>query len=540
MKIAVAQLNFLVGDIDENAERIIQETKKIATDFQADLVVFPELALTGYPPEDLLFRPGFYKRCHRAMEYIKENIDQTAIIIGYPDKIDGKIYNKAAAIHQHKIIADYAKQELPNYTVFDEKRYFAAGNQACVFEFHNIKIGLIICEDSWHTPPMLQSKNTGAQLIISINASPYHKTQVAAREAALKKRIHETQLPVIYANLVGGQDELVFDGGSMVFDAQGNRCQQAAFYKEATMLVEVEAKNNNVEIKPHPLPKPFSLEQQLYETLKLGVTDYIHKNRFLSAYVGLSGGVDSALTLAIAVDAIGSDNVTALIMPSQYTAKMSIEDAISEADALGVKYHILEINTLLNCFLKTLAPVFQNKAPDTTEENLQARIRGMLLMAMSNKFGGIVLTTGNKSELSVGYATLYGDMAGGFSVIKDLTKTQVYKLAHLRNQITPVIPERVLTRAPSAELKPNQTDQDKLPPYDVLDEILERYIEKEEGPTDLVAAGFEKSTVDDVIKMISQNEYKRRQAPIGVRLTQKAFGKDRRYPITSGYSRSKQ
>ena len=361
MKIAVAQLNFLVGDIDENAERIIQETKKIATDFQADLVVFPELALTGYPPEDLLFRPGFYKRCHRAMEYIKENIDQTAIIIGYPDKIDGKIYNKAAAIHQHKIIADYAKQELPNYTVFDEKRYFAAGNQACVFEFHNIKIGLIICEDSWHTPPMLQSKNTGAQLIISINASPYHKTQVAAREAALKKRIHETQLPVIYANLVGGQDELVFDGGSMVFDAQGNRCQQAAFYKEATMLVEVEAKNNNVEIKPHPLPKPFSLEQQLYETLKLGVTDYIHKNRFLSAYVGLSGGVDSALTLAIAVDAIGSDNVTALIMPSQYTAKMSIEDAISEADALGVKYHILEINTLLNCFLKTFAPLFQKK-----------------------------------------------------------------------------------------------------------------------------------------------------------------------------------
>lgn len=539
MKIAVAQLNFLVGDIDGNADRIIQETKKIAAEYQADLIVFPELALTGYPPEDLLFRPGFYKRCHRAMEYIKENINETAIIIGYPDKIDGKIYNKAAVIHQHKIIADYAKQELPNYTVFDEKRYFAAGNQACVFEFHGIKIGLIICEDIWHSPPMLQAKNAGAQLIISINASPYHKTQVASREATIKDRIKETQLPVIYANLVGGQDELVFDGGSMVFNEKGIHCQQTAFYKEAVMLVEIETHHHGVEIKSHPLPKPFSLEQQLYEALKLGVKDYMQKNRFPSAYVGLSGGVDSALTLAIAADAIGSENVTALIMPSQYTAKMSIEDAIAEADALGVKYHILEIDTLLNCFLNTLAPVFQNKAPDTTEENLQARIRGMLLMAMSNKFGGIVLTTGNKSELSVGYATLYGDMAGGFSVIKDLTKTQVYKLAHLRNQITPVIPERVLTRAPSAELKPNQTDQDKLPPYDVLDNILERYIEKDEGPTDLIAAGFDKNTVDDVIKMINQNEYKRRQAPIGVRLTQKAFGKDRRYPITSGYTRSK-
>lgn len=539
MKIAVAQLNFLVGDIDGNAERIVLETKKIAAEYQADLVVFPELALTGYPPEDLLFRPGFYKRCHRAMEYIKENIDETAIIIGYPDKINGKIYNKAAVIHQHTIIADYEKQELPNYTVFDEKRYFAAGNQPCVFEFHGIKIGLMICEDIWHAPPIMQAKNAGAQLIISINASPYHKNQISFRENALRERAEETHLPIIYANLIGGQDELVFDGGSMVFDAQGKRCQQAAFYKEAVMRVEIETKNNIVEIKSHPLPTPLSLEQQLYETLKLGVKDYIHKNRFPNAYVGLSGGVDSALTLAIAADAIGSENVTALIMPSQYTAKMSIEDAISEAGALGVKYHILEIDTLLNCFLNTLAPVFQHKAPDTTEENLQARIRGMLLMAMSNKLGGIVLTTGNKSELSVGYATLYGDMAGGFSVIKDLPKTVVYKVARYRNQISSVIPERVLTRAPTAELKPNQTDQDKLPPYDILDEILERYIEKDEGPMDLIAAGFEKKVVDDVINMVNANEYKRRQAPIGVRLTQKAFGKDRRYPITSGYTRSK-
>lgn len=538
LKIAIAQLNFLVGDIDGNAERIIAETKKIAEQDQADVVVFPELALTGYPPEDLLFRSGFYKRCHHAMEYIKENINDTAIIIGYPDKIHGKIYNKAAVIHKHKIMADYAKQELPNYTVFDEKRYFTSGNQPCVFKFKGIQIGLVICEDIWHTSPILASKNAGAQLIICINASPYHKTQIETREKTLKERVTETQLPIIYANLVGGQDELVFDGSSMVFDTQGNHAQQAAFCKEAIMIVEAEIKNNNVDISRHTLPSSLSREQQLYEILKLGVKDYIHKNHFPRTYVGVSGGVDSALTLAIAADAIGPENVVALIMPSQYSAKMSAEDGIALCDALGVPYHIIPIEPLLNAFLNALAPVFQNKEPDSTEENLQARIRGMLLMAMANKFGGIVLTTGNKSELSVGYATLYGDMAGGFSVIKDLTKTQVYKLSRYRNQITPVIPERILTRAPSAELKPNQLDQDSLPPYDILDEILERYIEKDESRADIIEAGFDKPIVDNIVKMINQNEYKRRQAPIGVRLTQKAFGKDRRYPITSGYTRS--
>jgi len=539
MKIAIAQLNFLVGDIYGNAERIIYETNRIATEHKVDLVVFPELALSGYPPEDLLFRPGFYKRCQRALTHIEKSIGNTAIIVGYPES-DGKAhYNKAAFIQHGKIMADYAKQELPNFTVFDEKRYFTPGNKPCVFELNGIHIGLIICEDVWHQNPIKQAKNAGAQFIISINASPYDRKQVRARELMLEKRADETQLPIIYANLVGGQDELVFDGGSMVIDADGNRCQQALFYKEDCMIVDVTLQHDKAIISPKKLPDIVSQETHIYETLKLGVQDYIQKNNFPGALIGLSGGIDSALTLAIAVDAIGADKVTAVIMPSRFTAQISIDDAIAEAEALGVEYHIIEIDTLFNTFIKTLAPIFKNTASDSTEENLQARIRGMLLMALSNKFGKIVLTTGNKSELSVGYATLYGDMAGGFSVIKDVPKTLVYTLAHYRNKISPVIPARVMTRAPTAELKENQTDQDKLPPYDILDDILERYIEKDEEPTQIVEAGFDQKSVDDVVRMINLNEYKRRQAPIGIRLTQRAFGKDRRYPITSGYLRTK-
>ncbi|HLB56919.1 MAG TPA: NAD+ synthase [Coxiellaceae bacterium] len=535
MKIALAQLNFLVGDIDGNADRIIQESKKIS----ADLIVFPELALTGYPPEDLLFRPGFYKRCQRALHRIAENIGKKNIIIGYPESNHKTHYNKAALICDGKIIADYAKQELPNYTVFDEKRYFSAGDKSCVFELNNIKIGLVICEDLWHKNPVKQAKNDGAELIISINASPYDRKKVRERENTLKQRATENHIPIVYLNLVGGQDELVFDGGSMAVDANGDRCVQGKYYSEEIIIIDVELKNKKIIIEPQKLPERLPQEFHIYETLKLGVRDYIRKNNFPGALIGLSGGIDSALTLAIAADAIGAEKVTAVIMPSQFTAQMSIDDAIEEAKALGIEYHIIKIDELLAQFLKTLSPIFKNAAHDSTEENLQARIRGMLLMALSNKFGKIVLTTGNKSEMSVGYATLYGDMAGGFSVIKDVPKTLVYKLAHYRNKINKVIPDRVITRAPTAELKENQTDQDKLPPYDVLDEILERYIEKDEEPTQIVNAGFNKKTVDDVVHMINANEYKRRQAPIGIRLTQRAFGKDRRYPITSGYARSK-
>ena len=539
LTIAVAQLNFLVGDIDGNAERIIQETNRIAKEQPVDCVVFPELALSGYPPEDLLFRPGFYKRCQRALTHIAKNIGKTGIIIGFPAGVGHTHYNKAAFIQSGKIIADYAKQELPNFTVFDEKRYFTAGKQPCVFEINGIKIGLIICEDVWHPGPIMQAKNAGAQMIISINASPYDRNQIRARETMLKNRTNETHLPIIYANIIGGQDELVFDGGSMVVDANGNRCQQAPYFVENTMIVEANMHDDAVIIVPQKLPERLSQETQMYETLKLGVHDYIDKNNFPGALIGLSGGIDSALTLAIAADAIGADKVTAVIMPSRFTAQMSIDDAIAEAEALGVEYHILKIDTLLDHFLQILAPIFNSTPADTTEENLQARIRGMLLMALSNKFGKIVLTTGNKSELSVGYATLYGDMAGGFSVIKDVPKTLVYKLSKYRNEIHLVIPERVFTRPPTAELAHNQTDQDKLPPYDMLDDILERYIEKDEEPTQIVNAGFEQAIVDSVVRMINFNEYKRRQSPIGIRLTRRAFGKDRRYPITSGYLRTK-
>lgn len=538
MKIVIAQLNFLVGDIYGNADRIIRETHHITEKHCADLIVFPELTLSGYPPEDLLFRPGFYTRCERALSHIINHVTDTAIIIGLPQKINEKCYNKALVIQHKKIIAEYAKQELPNFTVFDEKRYFTPGNQPCVFECQKIKMGLLICEDVWHPNPIQQAKNAGAECIISINASPYDRKQIRAREAVLKKRVEETQLPILYANLIGGQDELVFDGGSMVINAQGDIIQQAPYYEEDHLLVEIKKQNRVIHITPQKLPEMMSHEKHIYETLKLGVRDYIQKNNFPGALVGLSGGVDSALTLAIAADAIGADKVTAVIMPSRFTAQMSIDDAIAEATALGVPYHILNIDTLFTHFLETLSPVFENQAVNATEENIQARIRGMLLMALSNKFGKIVLTTGNKSELSVGYATLYGDMAGGFSVIKDVPKTIVYKLAQYRNEIAPVIPKRVLTRAPTAELAFNQKDQDKLPPYDILDDILERYIEKDEEPTQIVAAGFDKQMVDDVVRMINRNEYKRRQAPIGIRLTQRAFGKDRRYPITSGYLRS--
>ncbi|MCX7121163.1 MAG: NAD+ synthase [Gammaproteobacteria bacterium] len=538
LRLAIAQLNFLVGDIDGNAERIIEETNKITKQHPVDCVIFPELALTGYPPEDLLFRPGFEKRCRRALLHIEKNIGKTGVILGYPERQGEALYNKAAFIQNGSVVADYAKQELPNFTVFDEKRYFTEGNKPCVFEINGIKIGLLICEDIWHSNPVLQAKKAGAELIITINASPYDRNQIRARETTLKQRTLETHLPIIYANIIGGQDELVFDGGSMVIDSSGNRCQQAPYFVENIMLVEIHQNNNVLEIAQQKLPERASQETQIYETLKLGVRDYILKNNFPGAIIGLSGGIDSALTLAIAADAIGADKVIALIMPSQFTAKMSIDDAISEADALGVQYHIISIDHLLENYLQTLAPIFNNKAADATEENLQARIRGMLLMAYSNKFGNIVLTTGNKSELSVGYATLYGDMAGGFSVLKDVPKTLVYALSRYRNHLNAVIPERVFTRAPTAELKHDQTDQDKLPPYDILDEILERYIEKDEEPTEIISAGFDKKTVDDVVRMINFNEYKRRQAPIGIRLTQRAFGKDRRYPITSGYTRS--
>lgn len=540
LKIVVAQVDFLVGDIAGNATKIIQCTQKAIADSQADIVVFPELALSGYPPEDLLIRPGFYTRCERALESIIAAQLQTTIIVGYPQKVGSKHFNAAAIISNGQVLDIYAKQLLPNYTVFDEKRYFSAGEKSCVFGIKNVKIGLIICEDVWFKKPAQMALENGAQIIITINASPFNRNQATLREKTLQERAKEIRVPIIYANLVGGQDELVFDGGSMVVDEEAHVCQRAAYFKEETMLVEFEL-GPKPKIMHCQLPPQLSLNENVYQALTLGVRDYIEKNHFPGAIIGLSGGIDSALTLAIAVDAIGAERVRVLLMPSRFTAKMSVEDAIAEAQHLNVQYDIIDIEPIFKAFLNSLDPLFKNYEKDSTEENLQARIRGMLLMALSNKTGSIVLTTGNKSEMSVGYATLYGDMAGGFCVLKDILKTMVYDLAHYRNEISPIIPERVLTRAPSAELADNQTDQDSLPPYPILDEILQDYIEKDMDAAEIFAQGkdhLDLPTIHKVVAMVNRNEYKRRQAPVGIRITERAFGKDRRYPITSGYSKN--
>lgn len=537
--IVVAQINLLVGDIKGNAQRIIEVTQQAVKDHQADIVLFPELALSGYPPEDLLLRPGFYTRCAAALETITKSTTNTTIIIGFPEKEGDNCYNKAAIIQDGKIIASYAKHCLPNYTVFDEMRYFTAGTTPCVFKLKGINIGVTICEDLWRDGPAHQSVDAGAEIILSLNASPYDRNKVRARLTMLENRISKVNVPVVYANLVGGQDELVFDGGSMVVDENGKHCQQAAYYEEELMPVEIEiGVGKTLAITPHTLPHRLSIEENLYKALVLGVRDYVNKNNFPGAILGLSGGIDSGLTVAIIVDALGADRVQAVMMPSRFTASISLEDAQKQAETLGIQYDVIEIEPAFKALLAALSDQFAGTEPGTAEENLQARIRGTLLMAISNKKGSIVLTTGNKSEFSVGYTTLYGDMAGGFSVLKDIPKTMVYRLADYRNTLSTVIPDRVIEREPSAELAEDQKDRDTLPPYPVLDEILDRYVEKDQDPRNIYAAGLDKDTVNRVVTLLNANEYKRRQAPIGIRTTQRAFGKDRRYPITSGYTKN--
>jgi NAD+ synthase (glutamine-hydrolysing) len=530
--VVLAQLNPLVGDIKGNTARVLALYRTSCAD-AVDVLVFPELVLTGYPPEDLLLRPALSSRIEKSLEQCCRATQNQSLVmvLGYPAWRDGALYNCAGVIGAGKLTAEYRKQYLPNYQVFDERRYFAAGTAPCVFNIKGTTAALTICEDIWHPEPMQQAKAAGAALMISINASPYHIDKQQEREAILALRAREGVMPVIYVNAVGGQDELVFDGGSLAMDANGVLLARAPAFEETALRLTLAD-------KPAPLPIQALLPTptSIYQALVTGVRDYVNKNKFKGVVLGLSGGIDSALTLAIAVDALGADRVEAVMMPFRYTSNISIEDAEEQARCLRVPLQNISIAPMYEAFVKSLEVEFSGKPEDKTEENIQARCRGVLLMAISNKKGYLVLTTGNKSEMAVGYCTLYGDMVGGFAVLKDVTKTKVYELAHYRNSISPVIPSRVIERPPSAELAPDQKDQDSLPPYSLLDQIIELYVEQDKSVRNMVESGFDAATVKHVVAMIDFNEYKRRQAPIGTRITQRGFGRDRRYPITSGWS----
>jgi NAD+ synthase (glutamine-hydrolysing) len=525
-----------VGDIEGNANLILQWTLRARDELQAHVVVFPELALTGYPPEDLLLRPGMYERVNAALNMLTANISGITSLIGFPEKTAQGVYNAVAVVNNGTCEAVARKNYLPNYSVFDEKRYFISSNEACVFGVNNINLGICICEDIWYPEPVSNAVASGARLILNVNASPFHKDKTTDREDVVKQRVKESQVPVLYANLVGGQDELVFDGQSFVIGADTVLTHRLPAYTETLSLVEFDA--NLKPLNPEIVPL-LSEEASVYQALVTGVRDYVTKSGFSGVVIGLSGGIDSALTLSIAVDALGADKVEAVMMPSRYTHDISVEDAQEQADILGVHFSVIPIEKPFKTFLELLEGEFAGKEVDATEENIQARCRGLILMAISNKKGKMVLTTGNKSEMSVGYATLYGDMAGGYDVLKDVKKTLVFRLAEYRNSLSQNIPQRVIERPPSAELAPDQKDSDSLPPYEILDAILERYVEQDMGLEDIVAAGYERETVLRVLKMVDNNEYKRRQAAPGVRITKRAFGRDRRYPIISGYGRNR-
>lgn len=540
LRIAIAQINLLVGDIEGNTEAIIDWMLRAQDEKKADIIIFPELALTGYPPEDLLFRPGLYERIDAALKKIAQEVSGITALIGYPEKTGEGVYNSVAVLQCGRKIKSVRKNYLPNYSVFDEKRYFiAAKDDADVSGFivKNIQIGVCICEDIWYPEPAKKAVDAGARLIINPNASPFHVQKLNEREEVIRQRISEVNVPIVYANVVGGQDELVFDGHSFVMDNEQRLSYRFADFEEVLAIVEFDATT----LKPlsSSIVPTLSTQASVYKALVTGVRDYVSKNGFPGVVIGLSGGIDSALTLSIAVDALGADRVEAVMMPSCYTLNMSVEDAKEQAELLGVSFKIIPIEKPFNTFLELLADEFSGMDVDTTEENIQARCRGLLLMAISNKKGKMVLTTGNKSEMAVGYSTLYGDMAGGYDVLKDVPKTLVFQLSEYRNSISANIPQRVIDRPPSAELAPDQKDSDSLPDYDILDEILEKYVEQDMGLEDIVEAGFEREVVRRVLRLVDINEYKRRQAAPGIRITQRAFGRDRRYPITSGYGRSR-
>ena len=532
--IALAQINPLLGDLSGNA-RLISQAAAEAFKKGATVVLTPELSLTGYPPEDLLLRPAFIEAAEAELKRLTLELKQfpgLVVIVGHPQQTSVGLQNYASVLRDGQVIAGYAKQELPNHEVFDEVRYFVAGNQACVFENAGIQYGLILCEDAWHAGPAKQAHDAGAQVLLVLNASPYHLQKETLRIEVLRKHIAVSKMPLIYVNAVGGQDELVFDGGSFALNSQGQVVMAMPQFDIGLGFVSLNAEG---ELEQGLIAPPQSIEAQAYQALVLGVRDYVQKNRFPGVIIGLSGGVDSALVLAIAVDALGADKVRAVMMASRYTADISWIDAREMAQNLGVQYDEIPISGPVDAFEHSLAEQFRGLELDATEENIQARVRGTLLMALSNKTGRLVLTTGNKSEMAVGYCTLYGDMAGGFAVIKDIAKTLVYRLCAYRNSIEPVIPERILTRAPSAELRPDQKDQDSLPSYEVLDAIVERYMEQNQSIAQMITAGFDADSVEKVTRLIKLNEYKRRQAPPGIKVTTRAFGRDWRYPITSQF-----
>lgn len=531
LRIAVAQINCVVGDIDHNSALILNAARDAHAQ-GADLLLTPELGLCGYPPEDLLLRPDFHRACARALSDIAAAApDGIALLVGHPHASGDRLYNAASLIRAGRIESTYFKQRLPNYEVFDEERYFDEGSVALVVEVAGVRVGVNICADVWEAGAPEAAAAAGAQVLAVLNASPWHLNKPVTREQVLGDRVLTIGIPAVYCNLVGGQDELVFDGASFALDRRGWLAWRAPHCREHLQVIDI----RDGDVVPLAVPPEAPVEQDCYEALVLGVRDYLGKNGFRQALIGLSGGVDSALTLCIAVDAIGAENVRAVMMPSPYTAQMSLDDSRELVRNLGVRYDEVAIAPAMATFEQMLKPLFGDAAADTTEENVQARVRMVMLMALSNKTGAIVLTTGNKSEMAVGYSTLYGDLAGGFAVIKDIYKTFVYRLCAWRNSQRHDIPDNILTRAPSAELRPDQTDQDSLPPYEILDAIIQAYMERDESPRDIVAHGFAEADVKRVIGLLKRNEYKRRQAPPGVRVTERGFGKDWRYPITSRY-----
>ena len=553
LQLCIAQLNFVVGDMAGNARKIIDAAQQAYAQ-GARVLVTPELAICGYAAEDLLLRPAFIDACDDALKTVARELAGLKgmhVVLGHPEGggIQSKSvaitkrFNRATVLCEGQVLASYAKQELPNYQVFDERRYFTPGHEACVFEVDGVKLGLLICEDAWFEEPAQKSRDAGAQVLLVLNASPFHVGKGLEREVQMARRITTCQLPLVYAHLVGGQDEIIFEGRSFAMNAQAEVVARAPAFKECLQFIDVLSTQGSdaVQLTGREVVPESSWEEDLWHALVLGIRDYLGKNGFPGAILGLSGGIDSALVLALAVDAIGADKIHAVMMPSPYTADISWIDARDMVKRLNVQYDEISIAPLFEGFKTALADQFKGLAEDTTEENIQARVRGTLLMAMSNKTGAIVLTTGNKSEMATGYCTLYGDMAGGFAVIKDVVKTQVFRLAEWRNQNDPYgtgscpIPERIITRPPSAELRADQKDQDSLPPYEVLDAIVQRYMENDEGISALEADGFERADVEKVTRLIKLNEYKRRQSPVGIRVTHRSFGKDWRYPITNRF-----